>query len=888
MTPIESELTFLPPSFTLVMKRIFPSVFMWNFMKIPKNTKIIGIIAILLLLSIVPITLRLTHEKQNTKQEAAQICSTNLATDTMLLIDKSGSMIQPTSSTDSTTRMQKAKEAANGFIDRMELQSTDPAHFLGLTSISDEAKSVVESPLTSDYTSVKSAVNSMSVSGGTCIECAVKKLNAEFAKDTREEEKNVVILITDGGATRYIGYDPTSNISATQRDAESEKRAMTEIMKGHTNYGIVYYTIGFGTDVKEQFLKDVAANTGGQYFKVPTAADLENVLQQISSVIGQGSISGSVFRDLNNNGILEATDTKIPNIKITLKDSNGQIIQETTTNSSGTYIFSGLCNGNFTIDQEIPPSGQQTLPNNSSYSVSITNGQALKNMDFGNFIESPTPTPYACTQFTPTDTMIVFDRSSSMGSLAGANDTMTRLQRAQESAISFINIMAAQNVTPKHQLGLALFADINKSILAQPLTTDKQLLINQINTVELFPSTCIECGLKIANDEISTKGRNGTKKTVILLTDGGATRYIDYVPPTDENTARIAREKAIAEALRGNDLYNITYYTIGFGSNDHDEVLDTIASSTGGKYYQAPDAAALQAAFEEISVQVGHGSISGMKYNDQNYNGKFDIGESGIPNWTIQLQTSSNTILLTQLTDAEGKFNFTNLCNGSYSVTEIQKQGWIKTQPTEASSAVTITTGQPIKNILFGNAEAKSIKLDMTIFLDGIGNAGDTQNPNESEFSNKTPDHPKREIKVEVLNDSSTVIARTTGSMIYSNAGHFVAEASLTTEIPPGMYSIRLLTPGFLKKKLSNKFQINRIGDISIGKVSLVTGDTNSDNLLNSTDYNAFITCYTGLRGRPKLCTDDFHSRADINDDGRVNEVDYNLFIREAPIQNGT
>jgi len=55
-------------------------------------------------------------------------------------------------------------------------------------------------------------------------------------------------------------------------------------------------------------------------------------------------------------------------------------------------------------------------------------------------------------------------------------------------------------------------------------------------------------------------------------------------------------------------------------------------------------------------------SISGIKFKDQNSNGIRDPGESGVPDWTIELLRDSNTVETT-VTGNDGSYSFTLLSN---------------------------------------------------------------------------------------------------------------------------------------------------------------------------------------------------------------------------------
>jgi|GEM_PF-518136 len=100
-------------------------------------------------------------------------------------------------------------------------------------------------------------------------------------------------------------------------------------------------------------------------------------------------------------------------------------------------------------------------------------------------------------------------------------------------------------------------------------------------------------------------------------------------------------------------------------------------------------------------VKLKYGSICGSKFNDLNANGIWDDGEPGLPDWEIHLQNASGTYIET--TDADGKYCFTDLLDGQYTVSEIQQDGWIQTFPEASTYTITISNGQQVGDVDFGN-----------------------------------------------------------------------------------------------------------------------------------------------------------------------------------------
>ncbi|HTR18870.1 MAG TPA: SdrD B-like domain-containing protein [Candidatus Paceibacterota bacterium] len=95
------------------------------------------------------------------------------------------------------------------------------------------------------------------------------------------------------------------------------------------------------------------------------------------------------------------------------------------------------------------------------------------------------------------------------------------------------------------------------------------------------------------------------------------------------------------------------------------------------------------------------GTISGMKYNDANGNGRKDNGETGLEGWTIVLhgphgQTQTTT------TGSDGSFSFTGLAAGTYTLTEVSQTGWTQTQH---PGSIKVQSGTNAKNENFGNTQ---------------------------------------------------------------------------------------------------------------------------------------------------------------------------------------
>jgi hypothetical protein len=177
--------------------------------------------------------------------------------------------------------------------------------------------------------------------------------------------------------------------------------------------------------------------------------------------------------------------------------------------------------------------------------------------------------------------------------------------------------------------------------------------------------------------------------------------------------------------------------------------------------------------------------------------------------------------------------------------------------------------------------------LTFTVFLHGIGNSGDNANPDSSTLSNKNPVRQQRNVTAYVYNDQNQLTATQTGTITYdSTNGDYTGNVDFGNSIPDGYYTVLLKEDTHLRKSVPGIIHITPQQNNTMPAVTLVTGDVNSDNIINILDYNILIGCYSDLLPAVS-CNANSKVISDLNDDGFVNQTDYNLFLREITVQNG-
>src|SRR5439155_440980 len=66
---------------------------------------------------------------------------------------------------------------------------------------------------------------------------------------------------------------------------------------------------------------------------------------------GPNMIAGSVFNDVNGNGVIDGGEAPLANVAITLRDAANNPVAATTTTVTGSFTFAGLASGTYTLTE---------------------------------------------------------------------------------------------------------------------------------------------------------------------------------------------------------------------------------------------------------------------------------------------------------------------------------------------------------------------------------------------------------------------------------------------------------------------------------------------------------------------------------------------------------
>jgi len=108
-----------------------------------------------------------------------------------------------------------------------------------------------------------------------------------------------------------------------------------------------------------------------------------------------GYIYGTKYNDLNGNGIRDAGEPGLVGWLISLRgtsdaDPSIPVVGTTTTDTDGNYVFPRVDPGAYTLSETSQSGWTQTCPPSpGTYTITLTSGQAVSNLDFGNTQSAP-------------------------------------------------------------------------------------------------------------------------------------------------------------------------------------------------------------------------------------------------------------------------------------------------------------------------------------------------------------------------------------------------------------------------------------------------------------------------------------------------------------------
>lgn len=464
--------------------------------------------------------------------------------DVALIIDESGSM--------SGATIAAAQNAALTFLSELNPKGAQVA------VVSFDTNATVLQPLTTDLRGVVRAIGRLKAGGQTNYVDALYKGRQELTgASSRPGVPRVVVMMTDGKPTTTDGLDAA---------AQSLKAT-----------GATVYTIGLGSTINDDILKNTVASRPDLYYAAPTDAQLALVYRNIARSLSSARLlAGGVVEDeLPPDMRYEPGSAFPPPDRI-----QGRVL----TWNLGEVPASGR-----SISYKVRPQQVGRRPTNvrAELSYEDATGETGKAL-----FPVPEITVFpARNVFLPIayrnsckpqklDVILAIDTSGSMTEAAVPGGSQTKLQAAVSAAQSFLGNMSF----PGDQAAIVSFSETARVV--QPLTGSKAALGFALNGLSTKTGTRIDRGIESAMGELlGGRARRGNKPVLVLLTDGR---------PTAGTEAEVVKDAASARGL------GFTIFAIGLGPDLDRNLLVQVAGRADQAFF-APDGSALKRIYDQVA-----------------------------------------------------------------------------------------------------------------------------------------------------------------------------------------------------------------------------------------------------------------------------------------------
>jgi len=504
-------------------------------------------------------------------------------------------------------------------------------------------------------------------------------LNANGARDPGEPGlAGVTILLTpaSGGSPRTTATDASGNFLFT--DVAPGSYVLTEV-------------------VPTGFTQTMPASDGIPVTLASGGTSLNNIFGNFHGIL-TGSISGIKFNDLNGNGVQDSGEPGLAGVTITLSSAS-QPPRSIVTGSDGTFTFTGVPFGTYSVSEIVPPGFVQTspAPPGTPQVVTLDFGhQTVTGVAFGN---RAVPAQISGTKFNDANGNGV--RDTGEGGLSGvtiqlrnsAGQTLTATTDAS-GGFSFLGLAPGTYV-----LSEVVPTGFTQTAPAAPGTFSVTLSPGQNATGFLFGNRAQAGGLaSISGVKFNDANGNGTRDTGEAGLSGVTIQLLNAAGQTTSTTTDASGAFSFTGLAAGTYVLSEVVPT-GFKQTAPPApgtISVTVASGQNATGFL----------FGNQAIAGATGSISGRKFLDLNINGVLDSIDLPLQGIVFVLTDSSGATRQTT-SAADGSFSFSNLPAGTYVLSEILPANFFQTfpgTPTKPGTyTITLTTGQNASGFLFLN-----------------------------------------------------------------------------------------------------------------------------------------------------------------------------------------
>ncbi len=529
---------------------------------------------------------------------------------------------------------------------------------------------------------------------------ATVRLDTFGQLDTTFNLSGIVITPVNGGSMSPYGAMAVAYDTTNSRILVAGEGGNDIGLVRYTTTGVLDSAFGSGGIVRTNVgTNDVASSlviqTCGTIAVCGVSSDLYVVLRYLNSTTG--AVNGTVFNDLNGNGIQASGEAGIAGVTVTIKQGS-TLIDEPITDANGAYSKSGLTPNTYTVTATTPAGYVPTT--NLTQTISVTSS-ACTTINFGFQQES-------------TISGIVFVDTNGDGikdggevGLAGITVTLTKPDLSTETYVTddgtgALGVLGAYQFTGLATGTYTISINTSQAALTNYVATTVTSQIVTLPTASSSGSANFGFQLKGAVSGVVFQDENGNG--IQDLTEGGITGVTVTLTSGSSSTSTTT---GVGGAY--------TFTTVSPGAY--------IVSATTPSGY-VPTTATSQA----ISVASGgsssanfgfiaQGVISGTVFDDLDGDGIQELGEPGVVGVTVTLKSGSTTVTTT-VSDSNGSYIFPSITPGTYTVEITVPSGFTPT--TLTTRPVTLVSGGSVSTS-FGLQANGAITGNIFNDLDGDG-----------------------------------------------------------------------------------------------------------------------------------------------------------------------
>ncbi|WP_053005336.1 SdrD B-like domain-containing protein, partial [Staphylococcus aureus] len=434
-------------------------------------------------------------------------------------------------------------------------------------------------------------------------------------------------------------------------------------------------------------------------------------------------IGNYVWEDTNKNGVQELGEKGVGNVTVTVFDNNTNTkVGEAVTKEDGSYLIPNLPNGDYRVEfsnlpkgYEVTPSKQgnnEELDSNGLSSVITVNGKDNLSADLG-----------------------IYKPKYNLGDYVWEDTNKNGIQDQDEKGISGVT------VTLKDENGNVLKTVTTDADGKYKFTDlDNGNYKVEFTTPEGYTPTTVTSGSDIEKDS------NGLTTTGVINGADNMTLDSGFYKTPKYNLGNYVWEDTNKDGKQDSTEKGISGVTVTL-KNENGEVLQTTKTDKDGKYqFTGLENGTYKVEFETPSgytpTQVGSGTDEGIDSNgtsttgvikdkdndtidsgfykptynlgdyvweDTNKDGVQDKDEKGISGVTVTLKDENDKVLKTVTTDENGKYQFTDLNNGTYKVEFETPSGYTPTSVTSGNDTEKDSNGLTTTGVI---KDADNMTLD--------------------------------------------------------------------------------------------------------------------------------------------------------------------------------